>query len=217
MLIEVSTLMNCTLLNLDGDPGKIKDIYFDADNWKMCHLKVNITKWLNNHSRFLIAPGDIEGIDSTNSVIFTSLTYEKMKKSPSDKLDSQISNKNKLERKKSRTDSQADRNRLDNGRTHKNEKNISNLQSTKELFGYQVQNPDKKIGWLKDLTLDNENWKYRHLVVSIKHLKQNQRIMVPASSVRNINLKKKQIIVDLPLNKIQSTREIETASQLDVP
>jgi sporulation protein YlmC with PRC-barrel domain len=220
VLIEIGTLMSCTVLNLDGEPGKIRDIYFDDNHWKMHHLIVNSNKWLNNNSRFSIAPDDIEGIDSTNSVIFTSLTSEKMKKSPSDKLDMQISNKNKREKKKSRTEPE-ETSGPERGQKTTNEKNIADspnniLQSTKEIFGYKVQTLDKRIGSLKDLTADNKNWMYRHLVVSGKHLAKAQRIMVPVSSVRNINVKKKQITVDLPLNEIQSTQAIETASQLDV-
>ena len=213
MLIEASTLINCKAQNLEGNLNKIKDIYFDEDTWKINNLILDMSKWLNNNSGYLILPKDIEGIDSTNSIIFTSVTFEQMQKNSSSKLDLVISNKRKSQKKKIQTKVAAS-NKVSHAQNSENKKSITNLQSTKELLGYYVKSPDEKIGWLKDLTADNESWTFKHLIISKKQFSRGRKSMIPTSSVRDINMRKRQIKIDLSLDNIHSLNEIETASEM---
>lgn len=213
MLIKATTLINCKAQNLDGNISKIKDIYFDDRSWRISNLILDMSKWLNNHSRYLIGPNDIEGMDSTNSIIFTTMTLERMQTNSSSKLDLEISNKRKLQKKQPKTNSIAG-DKPNYSYNLESRKIITNLQSTKELFGYHVTSPGEKTGWLKDLTADNESWMFKHLIISMKHFSKGQTIKVPTYSVRDINMLKKQINIDLSLDTIQSENEIEAASEL---
>lgn len=213
MLIEARTLINCKAQNLDGDLSKIKDIYFDNSNWKIHNLILYMSRWLKTDDKFLISPGDIEGMDSTNSVIFTSVTSQQMKQNPGNKLALEASVKKDSEKQKPHKQLKID-NKAGHRQKQKKSHNIINLFSTMGLFGYHVHSFDEEIGLLKDLTADTGNWIFKHLIISDKHSYKNSKLMVPTSSVREISIKKRQITVDLSSDNIKSPDDIEAASQL---
>ncbi len=199
MLIEASTLIKCTAQNIKGGSSKVSDIYFDESDWKIHHFIIDLNHWLRMHSRFLVSPNDIEGMDSTNSVIFTSLTNQQIKQKPSNKLDIEISNKMKT-----------------NKHTHPMKKNISkdlHYLSTKKLLGYHVLTSNETVGSLRDLTADNIQWSFTHLIIDTENESKKQ-LTVPTTSVKNINLKEKTITIDINEKATASDDKVEEASRL---
>lgn len=198
MLIHIKSLMNCKVQNTDGNLSKIKDIYFDDKTWEIRNLVLDVSKWWTGKGRFLIKPKNIEGLDSTNSIIFISLSLGQVQENSSGRLDAEVQHKQKLEKKEAES----------------SEEKVTKLRSSKELFDFRVQRNGTEIGALKDLTVDVGSWKFEHLVISEGEFSRAYGEMIPTCSVKKIDLKREVITVELDLDNIHPEEEIDHSAQL---
>lgn len=66
---------------VDGQVGKVKDIFFDDASWNVRYVVVDTGSWLVSRE-VLVSPVSIVGIDPGNGAIMTSLTRHQVEASP---------------------------------------------------------------------------------------------------------------------------------------
>ena len=55
MLSSIKKLSGCRILAVDGEAGRVRDVYLDDDRWVVRYLVVDSSDWLSEHS-VLISP-----------------------------------------------------------------------------------------------------------------------------------------------------------------
>lgn len=81
MLQSVNNLHGFVIHALDGELGRIEDLYFDDRHWTVRYLVVDTGKWLAGR-RVLISPACVTGIDWPSRRISVTLTSDQVKNSP---------------------------------------------------------------------------------------------------------------------------------------
>lgn len=81
MLHSVQNMIGFTLGAIDGEIGKVKDIYFDDKSWQLRYLVVETGNWLFGR-KVLIAPVAIQDINIDSHMFLVNLTKDQVKHSP---------------------------------------------------------------------------------------------------------------------------------------
>ncbi len=80
---------------VDGDIGKVEDLYFDDSAWTIRYLVVNAGSWLEDR-RVLVSPISVTGVDWLGHRIDVSLTCNQVKNSPDIDTHKPISRQNEI-------------------------------------------------------------------------------------------------------------------------
>ena len=63
MLSSIKKLSGCRILAVDGEAGRVRDVYLDDDQWLVRYLVVDTSDWLSEQS-VLISPSAVTGRDA---------------------------------------------------------------------------------------------------------------------------------------------------------
>ncbi|MEO6986130.1 MAG: PRC-barrel domain-containing protein [Paralcaligenes sp.] len=81
MLRTINSLKQFTIQATDGELGKVKEAYFDDEQWGVRYLIVETGLWLAKRS-VLISPYSIKAVNNAEETINVSLTRDQVKSSP---------------------------------------------------------------------------------------------------------------------------------------
>lgn len=90
MLRSVKHLNGFTIAAVDGEIGKVKDIYFDDLTWKVRYFVVETGNWLVGR-KVLLSPIALHAANMDSKTFPTSLTKEQVKNSPDIDTDKPVS------------------------------------------------------------------------------------------------------------------------------
>ena len=90
MLIKTKTLVGYKLDGLDGEIGKVKDLYFDDRHWTIRYLIAETGSWLTGR-QVLISPFALVGVNKEERNISIDLVKKQIEKSPSLDSDKPVS------------------------------------------------------------------------------------------------------------------------------
>jgi hypothetical protein len=90
MLRSVKNLTGFTIAAVDGEIGKVKDIYFDDLTWKVRYFVVETGNWLTGR-KVLLSPVALHPVDMDGKNFPTSLTKAQVKSSPDIDTDKPVS------------------------------------------------------------------------------------------------------------------------------
>jgi sporulation protein YlmC with PRC-barrel domain len=90
MLKSVKNLTGFTIAAVDGEIGKVKDIYFDDLTWKVRYFVVETGNWLVGR-KVLLSPVALHAADMDAKTFPTNLTKEQVKSSPDIDADKPVS------------------------------------------------------------------------------------------------------------------------------
>jgi hypothetical protein len=81
MLQSIRQLCRETLRASDGDIGRVKDFYFDDQNWAVRYVVVHTDSWLSGRL-VLLAPDAFENLYQDENVLLVNLTRKQIENSP---------------------------------------------------------------------------------------------------------------------------------------
>jgi hypothetical protein len=81
MLHSADKLRGTRLEAVDGEVGKVKDLYFDDVSWSLRYFVVDTGHWLSSR-QVLISPDAVTGYDLETGRLVTSLTRSEVEESP---------------------------------------------------------------------------------------------------------------------------------------
>lgn len=90
MLRSVKHLNGFTIAAVDGEIGKVKDIYFDDVTWKVRYFVVETGNWLVGR-KVLLSPVALHAANMESKTFPTNLTKEQVKNSPDIDTDKPVS------------------------------------------------------------------------------------------------------------------------------
>jgi hypothetical protein len=233
MLIKVKTLKGYKLNGLDGEIGKVSEIYFDDQHWAVRYLVASNGNWLTGR-QVLISPYALTGIDREAEHININLTKKQIEDSPSLDSDKPVTRQFEeafykyyswpmywggphmwgyypyIEREKEKWIET----------TIGNNKGDPHLRSTLKVRGYHVQARDGEVGHIEDFIIDDETWAIRYLIVDTKNFWPGEDVLISPQWIERVSWtdskvfvnQSRQMIKEAPdyLETFELTREYET-------
>lgn len=208
----------------DGELGRVRDFYFDDQNWTVRYLVLETGKWLPGRN-VLIAPQAIDSTDRKERRIHLDLSYDQVKKSPPLATDLPVSRQHEQElhdhyswspywfagpsalevampipasARKTQTEG---REKVDHD---------PHLRSVDDVCGYGVEATDGSIGEVRDFACDEDDWTVRYLLIDTRKWLPGRPVLVAPEWVRAIDWRKRQLTVDLTRDQLESSPLIDT-------
>ena len=166
----------------DGELGKIRDFYFDDENWTIRYMVVQTGSWLLGR-RVLIAFTSVEKINYELSSFLVNLSCEQVRNSPDIDTEKPVYRQHELELHKHYMlpaywiNSPGVTWGIDNYPILEENEDASettednqHLRSVKQVSGYLIHASDGEIGHVKDFIVDVEIWRIDSLLVDTRNL-----------------------------------------------
>ena len=201
----------------DGDIGKLKEIYFDDQDWAVRYFVVHTGTWLSG-TEVLIVPAVVLGVDEDGGSIDVDLSLEQIRGAPP--VDTKRPVSRHYEQEYYRyfgiepywsegaiggpisvpppVTSEAPK-----------EPEHPHLRSSDEVVGYRIQARDGEIGHVEDFVIEEPGWNIRYLEVDTRNWLPGKHVLVSPTWIDGVDWSKGEV-------RIKLNREaIETAPAYD--
>ena len=225
MLRQFTNFKNFALAAIDGEIGKIKELYFDDQSWTVRYVVVDTGGWLTGR-QVLIAPRSFGTIDEESKLIAVHLTKEQIENSPPIEADKPVSRQHEEEWHcyygypgywltpeaiafggavpPLVPPPQAQAEREPRGDPH--------LRSTSEVTGYSIHATDGDIGHVDDFIVDDGGWSIRYVVVSRSWL--GKKVILSPEWIERVSWEERSVFVRLTREAIKDAPEWDDAQPI---
>lgn len=232
MLRSVKELIGYKLKALDGEIGKVHDIYFDDVSFGLRYLVADTGTWLEERLT-LISPQALEKPDWENNLFPIDLTKEKIENSPSVDTHKPVSLQNETDITSyygwpaywsgaspgftwslNTLPSDYARRRYQERTSRFNYNAVAeediHLRSAKEIIGYKIQAKDDKIGDVEDFIVEDDIWNIRYMVVDTGGLiLPGKKSLIGIQWIKDIDWGENKVFVDMTADDIKNSPENE--------
>jgi sporulation protein YlmC with PRC-barrel domain len=206
MLHNVKDLHGDKIAASDGEIGKVDQVYFDDEDWRVRYFVVDTGGWLSGR-KVLISPVSIDRSKSSDNAIAVALSRDQVEHSPSVDADKPVDRQyeeayaryygyslywappemaamttversGKAERQLKKAERKASE---------------SHLRSSDEVIGYSIHAADGRIGHVEDIRVDDRNWAVSDLVVDTRDWLPGKKVLVPPSAVEDIDWSAREV------------------------
>jgi hypothetical protein len=227
MLITFSQLNGSTIKAVDGEIGKVKDVYFDDRYWTIRFMVVDIHPWLPLSEQTLISPISLLEFNIEESFIKVSMTKEMVKDSP--RVDEEETVSREFEKKyfdyygygyywmgnepwgefTSPTPlTTPDPALLEEIEEIEKNKTANHLRSAQEIFHYGIGELDGKKGYIKDFIWDTQRWSLRFVVVDTRDwLPGGKNVLIKPNQISALNWQEKTATCQLTIEQVKACPE----------
>ena len=223
MLKRSKELKGLKLSARDGEIGKVKEFYFDDENWTVRYMVADTGGWLTGR-QVLISPYALGTPQLDAGIIPVNLAKKEIEESPSIGTDAPVSRQ--FERTyfayynlppywggphlwgpsyypypvDARTIQQASESPIDReGDPH--------LRSTAEVSSYRIQARDGEIGHVEDFLIDDETWSIRYLVVDTRNWWPGKKVLVSPEWIDEVRWNEAKVFLHLSRTAIKDAPE----------
>lgn len=224
MQLYTHQLLEFSISASDGEIGKVKDVYFDDQEWTLRYFVVETGNWLFKR-KVLIAPFAVaETRNADLSVLPVNLNKDQVKSSPHIDADMPVSRQQESSLFDYYSWPYFGRAGMGYPTTgmlkgasaliNKAEHEIDfdpHLRSFTHVTQYEVHNEFGRIGLLKDLVIDMSDWSIPYLLLDDVLTSDQERVVVSTASVISINWDGYQIKVSLTDEEMQNAPRINPA------
>ncbi|MBK5254274.1 MAG: PRC-barrel domain-containing protein [Peptostreptococcaceae bacterium] len=230
MLNKAKTLKNYKLNSVDGEIGKVKELYFDDEYWTIRYLIADTGNWLIGR-KVLISPNSIVSINKEEEYITINLTKSQIDNSPS--LDSDKPISRQFQEKLygyfdlpvywggvqtvgfapqtggaliPYTFIKNDKEKLMEPTIDENEWD-PHLRSTHNVSGYNIQAMDGKIGHVDDFIIDDETWEIRYLIIDTQNWLPGKKILLSPQWIDIVSWDESKVFVNILSEDIEQSPE----------
>ena len=218
MLRNAETLHKYTLGAVDGEIGKVKDLYFEDRFWTVRYLVADTGNWLEERL-VLISPYALVSVDGEGEIITTNLTRKQIENSPPADSAKPVSRQFEA---------------LYHGyyqwpeywygpyawgaypypvpvseRISEEEQTSwdSHLRSAREVEGYGVGATDGDIGHVAEFVIDDKDWAIRYLVVDTRNWWPGKHVLISPQWIERVSWDDRKVYVDLARDTIKDAPE----------
>lgn len=185
MLRSLKELYGDKLAATDGEIGRIRDFYFDDQNWAIRYLVADTGTWLPGR-QVLISPHSIASPAASGKIVDVGLTRKRIENSPS--IDSQkpVSRQHEEEYHKYYgwapywKSAAADL-------VGPQPQREAHLRSTQAVNGYLLRMGTETMGHICDFMIDAETWAIGQLVVKTGHRLSGKDMLIETKHVDRIS------------------------------
>jgi sporulation protein YlmC with PRC-barrel domain len=204
MLRTLDGMLGSSIVAMDGEIGKVYNVFFDDRLWAVRYLVVETGPW-HRRRKVLISPAALGRPHWPDKIIPVLLTNEQVQNCPDVDADRPVSRQQELgmirhyglvdylsvEPPVVLTDvavAESEAASRATGDPH--------LRSAKEVAGYQVAASDAPLGGVTDFVIDDEGWGIPDLVVHMDSLPDGQKAVVPTRWVSGVSWEDQRVLLN---------------------
>jgi uncharacterized protein YrrD len=221
MLRKAEDIYGCSVRAVDGDIGRVHDLYLD-NNWFIRYLGVDTRSWLSH--RLLIISMQAVGLPVwQEEVLPVTLSQSQVESSPEIDPSQPLSRQQFFELHEyygwptqgierslrvappsvdalfptpppAAAAGQEANSTPDAIRTHA--ENMC-LRSSREMLGYQVMSKEEQIGLVEDLLLSEDDWLIQYILLDTHGWAPDRKVLIPSRSIEGINWSAMKIYADI--------------------
>ncbi len=228
MFIREKDLQGYKLHAVDGEIGKVQDLYFDDQNWIVRYFVIEIG-WILGKTT-LISPLAVKMINEDDKLLHVNLTKEQVEKSPDVNSDLPVHRQQEIDLAKYygwtgywpsmsgvpvsdeyaiQTDVEVEKAKQE----ARKEKSDPHLRSMDEINGYAIHALDDEIGHVHTFMIDDD-WVVRYLVVDTRNWLPGKKVLVAPDWISAVDWLERKVHVDLEKAAIESAPQFEPAEPL---
>jgi hypothetical protein len=207
----------------DGEIGRVKDFYFEDNNWTIRYLIADTGTWLSGRL-VLLSPFALEGVDDKTRHFNVKLTKDHIERSPSIEHRKPVSRQFEAEYARHygwpmywygpalwgptpQPFYEATAGDLRNDPSLAQQSEDPHLRSASEVAGYYLHATDGDLGHVHDFVIADEDWAIRYIIVETGSWWSGKKALIPTDSIREVNWEQSKVYVDLSQAAIKSGPE----------
>jgi uncharacterized protein YrrD len=230
MLHRAHYLKSHTLNATDGDIGRVKDFYFEDQNWTVRYLVADTGVWLPKR-RVLISPFAIRQV--LDEKVRMNLTKEQIENSPSIDEDMPVSRRYEMDyyryynwpyywegpamwgpMPRPTSYAQASAFNPQTEGQHPEDSGDPHLRSTQSVTGYHIQARDGEIGHVDDFVIDDNDWSIVYLLVDTVNWWPGKKVLVSPTWASSVDWQESKIHVNLDRAMIKNAPEYDASKPI---
>lgn len=225
MLRSTKELRGYTIRALDGEIGKVHELYFDDLAWLVRYLVVDTGTWLSGR-KVLLSPGVVGQPDWETQTLPVELTKKQVESSPEIGTNEPVSRQMEMDLHTYYGWTPYWRGGLPElglgaaaaaqmiaeaaqGEAEKQRQEDPHLRSTREVIGYHIQARDGEIGHIDDFVVDVGTWYVRYLVIDTRNWLPGKKVLVAPAWVEEVNWASRSVSMDLKRETIKNSPEFD--------
>ena len=230
---NIKALVGFSLIETDGEIGKIEDFYFDDISWKIRYLVVKTGNWFTGR-KVLISPKSLQKPDWENEGFNVNLTKEQIKNSPDIDTDKPVSRQHEEQlynyypwgtywgsdpdehgagifgaMPSELYNSEVEDASVGNVVADQQDDNDQHLRSTDNVTNYKIHATDGEIGKVVDYIIDDATWKIKYLVVETGTWLSSRKVLLSTQWIREVNWDNSAVIVGVSLAEVQNSPKFD--------
>jgi len=236
MLRKANTLFGYTLRATDDEIGQAHDFYFDADEWEIRYLAVDVGSWLFGR-RVLIAPDALGTPNWDQQVLPVNLTRQQVKDSPEVDLVMPITRGYETQlygyygwpaywggasammygapMTMAPLAGASATPVPDEVTTMMQNAEASHVHSMRDLTRYAIEATDGGIGQAVDCLVDDTDWTIRYLVVDTGNWLPGKQVLVAPDWIDRVDWNGSRIYVKMTQAQIKHSPEYDSSALPD--
>ena len=230
MLRSLNQLIGYSVLATDGPIGRVSEMYFDDQEWRMRYLVVETGGWLSSR-KVLLPVLSLEKPDWKLEEIPVSLTRELVRSSPEIDTDMPVARQHEIDLHAHYGWEMywAGGNYMRSGDmvpyvepeprhidTNKGGKPYNpHLRSTKFITSCRVHAIDGDVGHASDFIIDDAAWMIHQLVINIGTFFSPNQVMLPPERVGNIEWERRKVNVKVYRDDVRNSPQFTLPTLLD--
>jgi hypothetical protein len=232
MLRSVQQLYGDKLGASDGEIGRVKDFYFDDQNWVVRYLVADTGSWLVGR-KVLISPYALGHLDQAGKILSVNLTRKQIEDSPSVESHKPVSRQYEEEYYRYYgwpyywqgdglwgmsgfpildLPSKPLPGESPTASGPRPERADAHLRSTQAVNGYHLRTGDRKIGHVCGFMMDDQSWAIGQLVIKTGHRLSGKEVVIPTKNVERISYEESTVFVNLTSEAVEQSPAHQQAS-----
>jgi uncharacterized protein YrrD len=218
MLNRLNNLLGMSIATVDGNIGKIRDVYFDDRHWAVRYMVVDTGGWLERHE-VLISPVSVAVIDWDERTVRVGLTRQQVEDSPDIDTVKPVSRQFEKELLTyygypeywggpllwgaiSLPDARLPLVMPDGPPPTSEDiatvpEKARHLQSMGEVTGYYLRTTDGEIGHVADFLLEQDSWAIRYLVIDTRNWWPGKHVVIPPDWIVSVDWPERTATTDV--------------------
>ena len=214
MLISTLSLEHHAVHAIDGDIGRVYDMCFDDEQWKVRHIVVSAGPWLRRR-RVLLPLASLRAFDTMHHELHITLTKAQVEASPDIRTDEPVSRQHEASLLRYYGFPYYWHGPAINEFMNWEGTGDPHLRSAREVTGYFVHELDGTLGRVADLLIDQDGWEIRYVVVDLHHRRAAQQVLIPRTLVAGIRWAGAELLVDLTREALEQAPRLDAAQPVD--
>ena len=226
MLRSLRKIIGYTMRAIDGEMGRIGDLFFDDHTWTIRYFIIDTGKWFPGR-HVLVAPSSIGEPDWETGTVPINHTMEEIRNSPGIEQDLPVSARERIDHDRyyiwapfwtpigSEVGGTAFAPVLENRLEERPEKMNPRLRSVLEVFGYRLWTADDGIGHVTDLIGESGEWIIRYIIAGTRNWLPGRRVLISPSWVKNVDWANSSVEVELTKQQVKNSPEYDPAEPIN--
>jgi uncharacterized protein YrrD len=210
---SVNGILGFSMHASDGEIGKVKELYFNDQNWLIRYLIVETGNWLS-YRKVLISPVALKMGSGEYGSFLINFTKDQIRNSPDIDTDRPVSRQQEVGLFGFYAwPAYWDGGFYENGVLNTPDSGSipdttydRHLRSTLKISGYHIHATDGVIGHVSDFIVDENSWNMIYFVVDTKNWIGGVKVLIPVEDVREISWVESAVYLNVSMDKVKGSR-----------